>query len=510
MGNQGRLQRIFSKAPLVVLIAIAVVRAPTFVYPILDEDEAIHATIGATIASGLKPYIHAVDGKLPLLWYEYAAVFHFFGPYNMFAVHALTLIIVCVTAYLLYRTATLLTNERAGFCAALLYGLYSTASFYKILASNFELHFLVFECLAIFWVVHARGRRRGWIFWGLAGVAAAFATLTKQQAGIILVSLPAASFIGWDRNIRTALLGLAAMFAGFMAVLCAFALFAKAQGYYDDMILWTLRFPMNYIQGGNEMIASPGRAAWRIGWWILSTLPLWIGAASALRQRSRTALFALTLLLFSFIPISLGGRFFAHYFLMNLPGLCLLAASSFEHLFANDFPRARRAILLALTLFPPLLFLGVSLAMPVVKRWEGLIVPDFERLGARVAMLTTRDERIFVWGWAPEIYVFSGRLPAARFVFTDVLSGRIPGSAKEEAITQSYQERLSPAAWEMLWQDFEKLPPRLIVDSAAADIHEYAPYPLKNYALQDFIDTFYERVPGEEVPMYLLQEVISP
>lgn len=257
------------------------------------------------------------------------------------------------------------------------------------------------------------------------------------------------------------------------------------------------------------MIASPGRAGGRIGWWILSTLPLWIGAATALRQRSREALFALTLLLFSFIPISLGGRFFAHYFLMNLPGLCLLAAPTFKRLLANDFSRLRRAILGGLTLFPALLFLAGSLAMPVVKRWEGLVVTDFERLGAHVATLTTPDERIFVWGWAPEIYVFSGRLPAARFVFTDVLSGRIPGSAKEEAITQSYQERLSPSAWEMLWQDFEKSPPRLIVDSAAADIHEYAPYPLKNYALQDFIDAFYERVPDQEIPMYLLKEDIT-
>jgi 4-amino-4-deoxy-L-arabinose transferase-like glycosyltransferase len=489
---------------LLVLLALLLVRIPTFVYPILDEDEAIHATIGAGIVSGLKPYTELVDGKTPLLWYQYAAVFKLFGLYNMFAVHALTFVLVGLTAFLLYRSGTLLCDPRAGFFAALLFVLYSTASFYKILASNFELHFLPWETLAIWLALRARGHPRAWWHWLGAGVAVGLATLTKQQAGIILVSLPVAVY--WlDRHVRAALKGGAVLVAGFLATLGIFVAFARSQGFYDDMVFWTLSFPQTYIEQGTAQVASLPRTAGRIGLWILSSLPLWLAGATALRERSRPAFFAVTLLAFSFIPVSLGARFFAHYFLMNLPGLCLLAAPAFARLWSVDLPVGRRRLALGLTVVPPLLFLAGSLAMPMVKRWEGLVVPDFQAIGKRVATLTTLEDRIFVWGWAPEIYVASGRLPAARFVFTDALSGRIPGSAKEPDIVATYQERLSPACWEMLWRDFEKKPPRLIIDSAAADIHEYAVYPLAHYALQDYVEAFYEPVDDAPIPMYQLK-----
>lgn len=496
-------RRIF----LLLLGLTLLTRLPVFIYPILDEDESIHATIAAEITYGGDPYIQAVDNKTPLLWYQYALMFRFFGLNNMFAVHALTTLMVFGTAFFLQRAGRLLHSSYVGWIAAFAYVIFSTASFYKILASNFELHLLFFEALAIWLALRAFLKKTSlaqvaWML--LAGLAAAGSILTKQQGGMILVSLPLAlwSLAGYQRG---RIVGQSILFwLGAAAGLSAFALYARQAGFFDEMIYWTMKQAGGYIHSGFSDIAGWSRAARRIGLWILSSLPLWVAALFLLWRfcKHPPARFVMVLLALSLVPVSMGGRFFAHYFLLTLPGLCLGMGLVWE----EWKPVLRRAALV-FSAFAAILFLAGSLARPQIQKWEGYPDVDYQAIGARVRELTSAGDRIFVWGWSPEIYMFSDRRPASRFVFCDALSGRVPGSGDDPALAARYQEFINARAWDLLWDDFVEHPPRLIIDGASAGLHDYASFPLENYRLKDLVAQYYEAVDVAGVKGYKLKDL---
>lgn len=491
---------------LLIFIVLLVTRAPSFVYPILDEDEAVHATIAAQIVSGNQPYVDGVDGKFPFLWYQYAAMFRIFGLYNMFAVHALTLMIVGATAWLLSRIGALIKDEQTGRWAGLLYALFSTASYYKILGSNFELHMLLWECAAVLLALISLRRPNPLLWWFFSGICAGLSILTKQQGGMILFTLPIAIFLPYRPPVKSMILGIIAMGLGTGLVGSACILLAWYLGYLQEMIYWTVTYPREYIAHGAGYITSWKRSSLRIGFWLVSSLPLWIAAIQTLkRDRNGPATrFAIVWLALSWIPVSLGGRYYAHYFLLNLPGLVLLAAPSIARSWTDETSLVRRRLFTATALLPVAIFLTLNFAMPQVKNRIGEVAPDYDELGQKIAALVPKEERIFVWGWAPEFYVYSRRLSAGRFPHCDYLSGRMAGSAKEPELTSTYAERIFPGTWENLMQDFVHHPPALVIDSAAVDIHDYAPYPIAQYPqLAAYLAQGYRKTDLSGIPVYV-------
>lgn len=511
---------------LLLLLLTFITRLPAFVYPILDEDEAIHAAIATEIAHGGLPYVDAVDNKTPLLWYTYAGVFIIFGDGNMLAVHVFTALVIFATALIIFACANILQqlygltdfmreHFSPGMVAALSYIIFSTASFYKILASNFELHLLFFEALAILAGISAVKqadilKRFSLIF--IAGMIIGFSFLTKQQGGMLLASLPlgllALEFPVTLKKLFTEhLLRVIFLTAGFLAVLFVFTLYAKHDGFYDEMLYWTTAHAHGYITSGFSAIAGAKGTLWRISTWIIATFPLWFLTWRAMRTLpdNKTCRFSLVLLFCSFIPVAMGGRFFAHYFLLTLPGLSLTAASIFPQLAI----KARRAVTITTGIIA-VLFLAASLSKPLIeKHIENKVVVDYVAAGKKIAEITNPDDKIFVWGWSPEFYRTSGRRPASRFVFCDALSGRIPGISAKSDHTHDYQKHIDPRAWDLLWQDFLVRPPKIIIDAAAINLHDYASYPMKNYRLKDLVDKYYDPLELGPLQAYYLRSDIQ-
>src|SRR5262249_48798250 len=137
-------------AGLWIALAICLLRIPSFIRPILDDDEAQYAAIAALLRAGGR--LHAdggVDFKFPGISWTYAAVFAVAGRYAMWAVHLVSLAAVLGTAAALARLGRRLTCRRAGLLAALFYGVFSTVFYDKMLAANTE----PFMMLALTWAV---------------------------------------------------------------------------------------------------------------------------------------------------------------------------------------------------------------------------------------------------------------------------------------------------------------------------------------------------------------------
>lgn len=95
-------------------------------------------------------------------------------------------------------------------------------------------------------------------------------------------------------------------------------------------------------------------------------------------------------------------------------------------------------------------------------------------IGRTIALHTSPGERIFVWGYFPELYLFSQRLPASRFLYTNYVTGLIPWTNLDPWIDTDYA--IVPGAREQLAEDLRRHPPAMVVDTGGG--RGYIKYPL--------------------------------
>jgi hypothetical protein len=114
------------------------------------------------------------------------------------------------------------------------------------------------------------------------------------------------------------------------------------------------------------------------------------------------------------VPVVMGARFFPRYYFQLLPPLAVAAGITWAEL------TARRRVWLAA--------LAAMLAVPAVRfartrERDTVMDQDSRRAAAEVVKLTRAEDRIFVWGFRPEIYYYSRRLGASRYLESQPLTG---------------------------------------------------------------------------------------
>jgi hypothetical protein len=205
-----------------------------------------------------------------------------------------------------------------------------------------------------------------------------------------------------------------------------------------------------------------------------------------------TAVLGLLWLATSAIAVAAGGRFFGHYFHLILAPLCLLAATRFTKLWQQG--GWLRAALIGLCALPALIFFALAtFARPLAAALdEG--EPRYQEVAARIATITAPDERIFVWGNSPQLYIWARRPMGTRFSFCNYMTGESPGTPTESGQSDADANQL-PAAWDMLFADLDGRRPALFVDAAAAGWDGYDKFPLARYPrLRSYVDRYYRPV----------------
>ncbi len=186
----------------------------------------------------------------------------------------------------------------------------------------------------------------------------------------------------------------------------------------------------------------------------------------------------------------MNGQFLRHYFLQLLPPLVLLAAPVFAEIWRGS--RKYR--------FPGLKprglswWLGVSAAAFLAAGTMGLS----KNRGPGPAAVYVRDhstmeDRIYMWGQGDRqtgLYLDAERLPASRYIGNFPLTGHVFGLPDHDRNTTA---RIAPGAWQHLFEDFERHPPRFIIDADQARPDH--PWPMARYpALQRYVDDHYRLV----------------
>ena len=249
-----------------------------------------------------------------------------------------------------------------------------------------------------------------WLAWkrrplwagALAGIA-----FTINPKGLLVLAVCAAWAPSWT------------LLAGFAAVTGAASLWmwsaGALPGYWDEVWRW------GRIYAGTTFLDSPLKNG------LLRTLN-WAGfhaaiVIAAVGQASRPVLSDrrrwIVWLLISLAGVAAGLRFFPRYYFQILPVIVLLAARAFA-----EMQGRRRAMVALLLLIPLARFAPTYLMAARDAGWRDTAMDRDSRAAAAIVNAAAKSgDTLFVWGYRPEIYVYSHLPAATRFLDSQPLTG---------------------------------------------------------------------------------------
>jgi hypothetical protein len=136
-----------------------------------------------------------------------------------------------------------------------------------------------------------------------------------------------------------------------------------------------------------------------------------------------------TWILLSYVAVALGGRFAPHYFLQLLPPAVLVASFGI----ARTIQGCNRAVLVLLVLAlavpavrfgPRYLTLAFDEMRGVEPRWADVAMDlDSQDVGRRINAAARPGDTLFVWGYRPDMFVYTRMVSDSRFWDSQPLTG---------------------------------------------------------------------------------------
>ena len=482
---------------LLVATTIAI-RLPLLAQHSAIDDEVNYSVVARQLMDGGLMYVDVVERRPPATFWLYEGVFRLFGRENWFALHAVGTAWVLLTMLALYVAASRLFGPHAGFLAALLYGVFQPWWYWDNLAFNGEV-LMNLPIAAAYALCIGAKRTHEWASHAAAGALVATAFLLKQPAAVAAIPLviyvlhPARSRrLGpgsWDR-----LRAVAWIAGGAIAVLALVGAWLQVHGIMREALYWSIvdhDVPHVFFDKGIEHTAA----------FVGITAPILVAAYWSLRSGEGWRRFPaerdafVWLLIVSAVAAAASGRFYPHYYIGMLPALSVLAAPAAAR-FSFQKPSSMHRFAVA---WVACVTIGTLVNQTIVGSRQ---VPVTEA-GGYIREHADPAARVFVWGRTPRIYLDSNRRPAARYIDTFPLTGRIFGPSRGPIDTSS---RVQPWAWDRLRDDFRAHPPAFIVDTQSVPGAEYpvALFPwLATLLRQEYSSvaqvaegTIYRRLPG--------------
>ncbi|MGG5821499.1 ArnT family glycosyltransferase [Falsiroseomonas sp. HW251] len=425
-------------AMLVLVAMVVVLRITSFVPAVVDTDEGLYMVQAREWLSGGWPLVAAWDMHPVGAPAMFALAFLAFGV-SVEAARLLGMICVAATACALYGTARAVRAPWAiGVAAGVIYAAQSVLL--GGLCTNTELLIAPFVTGAM--AIGMRGAARAMARDGTApgmgsviamGLLIGWALVVKQVVvpegclAFALLALPALMkrLLPFRRALAMALVYALLCATPFVLMGAAYWVRGWLPEYLDGSLLAPFRYSMERIE--------TEEAARRIASAMLMLLPGFLMAAIALLSwRPRAAaqpaalLTAFVLLWFVVASAAIAGPgfYFAHYFLLWLPPLSLLAAiGAWRVANAVSRPGATRMVFAGLVALVALDAWSIEMR-DRVERGPGWLHRDPVReVAALVAQVAGPGGVAFMANYHPAVYVLSNTRAPTRFVFPAHLTG---------------------------------------------------------------------------------------
>lgn len=486
----GRTRGLIDAAALVFSAGLA---ALYVVATVLDPDEAIMAAIAVRMRTfGLPVYAAGWEPKPPLACSTYASVFALFGDWNMFAVHVVSAAFSVATAYIVGVAARRLLGATAFAPAVVAYALLRSFGGAMGGAANSEMLMSPFLAGGLLILLSPGGRPVRSAL--LGGALLAVAVLFKPPVALYGLACVVAVLLtqGPRRAWTTAW---AAAIGALLVLGLAFAHLAATSDLHDA---WICNVDVNSIYMAHGRVTSFGARLARLGSLMLRERGPWsfvaagagmaivapriLGPAASVRRWCA----AIAVLLATGLHIvTFGGYFFHHYWVMVHPVIAVAAAAGWELLtrrrgaqWATWLGRGV-AVLLVLVLWLPEQRTDKRHLLRDLRE-DRCGRPAMTEIAKSIESRTSPSDPIWIWGWNPQLYVVTRRVPATRFV---TCGGILWGSLRYDVMTGAAppDPGLIPEAWPRLFDDLETYPPRLIVDATQAPYFNWKLFPVEKF-----------------------------
>ena len=418
---------------LLVMAATALLRIHLIGTP-LERDEGEYAYAGQLMLQGIPPYKIACNMKLPGTYAAYAAIMAAFGQ-TIAAIHTGLLLANAGAIVLIYLLGRRLFSVGAGLAACAAYALLAVSP--GVLGTQAHAtHFVVLAALAGLWLLlRFEDSGRSWTLFA-SGVLFGVAFLMKQHG--ILFGVFAAGYLVSVRRWRELPLFLTGAAAPFV-ITCLILWWA---GVFGRFWFWTFTYASRYV-AENSLRDGTAALAATFGPILRESGALWAVAAAGLWLALRGKRFLLPLLLlFSFAAVSTGLYFRAHYVVLMLPAVALLAGSCVRsRISAGVFTGA---LMLSLFLERDVLFRMSP--VDVSREMYGLEpFPEAVPVSAYIRNHSRPEDLIAVLGSEPEIYFYAHRHSATSFLYTEPLVEPQPFAIQMQNDMIADLERNAPA-----------------------------------------------------------------
>jgi 4-amino-4-deoxy-L-arabinose transferase-like glycosyltransferase len=444
-------------------------------------DEAAHAVGSRVWMDGGILYKDFVNNKPPLIYAYYSLAQLLFG-LGIPSVHFLTaLLVVPLTALAVSR---FFDHDRRGIYGGIVYLLYS-ASFlaHDMHSTNAEILMVMPGAWAIV-LIRDKQMARSILRMILAGILFGIGFLIKYQIALGFFAVAFACLRMKPRNLQ-----FLHMIAGMVLPITAVILYFAATDALDDFFYWLFWNNLRYSANPISFHEAIGRAMTYLVPFLIITAPLWWFAFQArsffdpYRRRLRLAL-----LIISIPPLFVGFRFYPHYFIQLYFPLIVAAVPLIEETpWRRWFYTYSIALLLVCTAVNIHLWYGDS---KVYRERD----PVYQQVTNRLKRdPCRRHASLFVWGYAPAFYYYSGLKPASRFVvmaqagLTGYVSGNL-GSLNKPA-------QGIPEHWNWLMADLQKNRATYILDTSPAGIYRWNHFPLNQFPrLSEYVVKNFDRL----------------
>jgi Dolichyl-phosphate-mannose-protein mannosyltransferase len=441
-----------------LILITAAIRIPLLGVP-FERDEGEYAYIAWRLGHNELPYRDWVDQKPPAIFWVYRATLALpLDPIR--AVHLAALLFSAASTCALFFLAQRFMSRFWAFATAALFALISVDPFAQGTAANTEVFMLLPIILSqIAFLKSAEGPRKIWLMLAcgaLSGVAMAFKQVAAVNWFLLIALYPI--FAASEKRWRSALVFVAWSAAGLIAALGSVGLYFWMRAGLGELIDNVLTHNLEYIgamtwsdrlQFCSDTLARLAPTELLV--WIFSVVGL---IALVIARKGKWFAFLAGWLVTSMIGVSASGYFFPHYFQQLLPPLALVAvfgAASLSGLrFWRNTPMAKTVFILLLGILPlktlwPFWFVHSS-ADAVRKIYPGNFFAEMAEFAARIAKVTSPDQRVFIFGAEPELLFYAQRVSATRYIFLFPLYGPYRNVREKQIAAAAEIERAAPSA----------------------------------------------------------------
>ncbi len=436
---------------------MAAVRLPLLGIP-FERDEGEYAYIGWRLGQNELPYRDWVDQKPPAIFWVYRAALSLpLDPIR--SVHFAALLFGAASSCALFFLARRFMNRFWAFGAAALFSLLSADPFAQGTAANTELFMLLPLIVSQTAFLNAADNSRKmsiFVCGALIGIAIAFKQVAAVNWFLLIALYPILAV--QKRHWHNAVLFVLLSTAGLVTVLgCISVYFWIRQG-LGELVENVFTHNLEYIGAMTwsdrlefclDTLRALARAETLV--WILSAVGL---VGLIVTGRVKWFVFLAGWLIASAIGVSASGYFFPHYFQQCLPPLALIAVVGAEWLSqlrlwrGSWLPRVGFGLMLAVlpvkTIWP--FWFSYSSADAVRKIYPGNFFAEIPQFAARLRQITSREQRVFIFGAEPEVLFYAQRVSATRYIFLFPLYGPYRNIREKQVSAAEEIQRASPAA----------------------------------------------------------------